>query len=72
MLLRAATEIALELKPCMNINLSYDMKIEHLCCAGFFLLTGRITKETVEIIVWVLSLLHFVTPSGRLWTDCSG
>lgn len=36
MLLRDATEIALELKPYMNINLSYDMKIENFYDAGLF------------------------------------
>lgn len=37
MLLRAATETALELKPCMNINLSCDMKIEGFIMQGFLL-----------------------------------
>lgn len=47
----------------MNINFSYDMKIEHFYHSGFFYWL-TITKETVEIIKWVLSLLHFVTLSG--------
>lgn len=64
MLLRAATETALELKPCMNINLSCDMKIEGFIMQGFLLIS---TWETVEIIIWVLSLLHFVT-----WVAGSG
>lgn len=69
MLLRDATEIALELKPYMNINLSYDMKIENFYDAGLFCWL-TIIKETVEIIIRVQNLC-LVTLSGRLWTDCS-
>lgn len=37
MLLRAATETALELKSCMNINLSCDMKTEEFIMQGIFI-----------------------------------